>query len=222
MNTLVVNTKTYREGIGKNALKLAKLMEKVGKEYDVKMIIAVQPSDIHMISGEVEIDVYSQHMDAIDYGSHTGWILPYAIKEAGASGVLINHSEHRMRMEDIAYNIRIAKKIGLKAIACAGNVEVARAMATFQPDYVAIEPPELIGGDVSVTKAKPEIIKNAVDVIRKINEKVGVLCGAGIKRGEDVAKAIELGTNGILVASGVVKAKKRGEIIEEMARAMVI
>ena len=221
MNVIVVNVKTYKEGIGKNALELARIMEDVGNEYDVRMIIAVQPTDIFKIADDVSIEVFSQHMDAIDYGSNTGWILPHAIKEAGAKGVLVNHSEHRMKLEDIAFNMEMAKKIRLQTIACAGNVNVARALATFKPDYVAIEPPELIGGEISVTSARPEVIKNAVDAVRGINENVEVLCGAGIKNGGDVARAVELGAKGILVASGVVKARDRKMVLEDMARALV-
>ena len=221
MNVIVVNVKTYKEGTGKNALELARIMEDVGNEYGIRMIIAVQPTDIFKIADDVSIEVFSQHMDAIDYGSNTGWILPHTIKEAGAKGVLVNHSEHRMKLEDIAFNMEMAKKIGLQTIACAGNVNVARALATFKPDYVAIEPPELIGGEISVTSARPEVIKNAVDAVRGINENVEVLCGAGIKNGGDVARAIELGAKGILVASGVVKAKDRKMVLEDMARALV-
>ena len=221
MNVIVVNVKTYKEGTGKNALELARIMEDVGNEYGIRMIIAVQPTDIFKIADDVSIEVFSQHMDAIDYGSNTGWILPHAIKEAGAKGVLVNHSEHRMKLEDIAFNMEMAKKIRLQTIACAGNVNVARALATFKPDYVAIEPPELIGGEISVTSARPEVIKNAVDAVRGINENVEVLCGAGIKNGGDVARAIELGAKGILVASGVVKAKNRKAVLEDMARALV-
>ncbi|MCD6480685.1 MAG: triose-phosphate isomerase [Thermoplasmata archaeon] len=221
MNVIVVNVKTYKEGTGKNALELARIMEDVGNEYGIRMIIAVQPTDIFKIADDVSIEVFSQHMDAIDYGSNTGWILPHAIKEAGAKGVLVNHSEHRMKLEDIAFNMEMAKKIRLQTIACAGNVNVARALATFKPDYVAIEPPELIGGEISVTSARPEVIKNAVDAVREINENVEVLCGAGIKNGGDVARAIELGAKGILVASGVVKAKNRKMVLEDMARALV-
>ena len=221
MNVIVVNVKTYKEGTGKNALELARIMEDVGNEYGIRMIIAVQPTDIFKIADDVSIEVFSQHMDAIDYGSNTGWILPHAIKEAGAKGVLVNHSEHRMKLEDIAFNMEMAKKIRLQTIACAGNVNVARALATFKPDYVAIEPPELIGGEISVTSARPEVIKNAVDAVRGINENVEVLCGAGIKNGGDVARAIELGAKGILVASGVVKAKDRKMVLEDMARALV-
>jgi len=221
MNVIVVNVKTYKEGTGKNALELARIMEDVGNEYGIRMIIAVQPTDIFKIADDVSIEVFSQHMDAIDYGSNTGWILPHAIKEAGAKGVLVNHSEHRMKLEDIAFNMEMAKKIRLQTIACGGNVNVARALATFKPDYVAIEPPELIGGEISVTSARPEVIKNAVDAVRGINENVEVLCGAGIKNGGDVARAIELGAKGILVASGVVKAKDRKMVLEDMARALV-
>ena len=221
MSIIVVNTKAYEEGIGSKATELARIMEKIGKEYGVEMAIAVQPCDIYRVANETEIKVFSQHIDAIEYGSYTGWILPHAVKEAGGIGTLINHSEHRMKIEDIAKAIEVAKKLNLKIIACASNVAITKAVACFMPDYVAIEPPELIGGDVSVTKAKPGVVKNAVEAVKEINEKVKVLCGAGIKDGRDVAKAIELGTEGILVASGVVKAKDKEKVLEDMAEAMV-
>ena len=220
MGIIIVNTKAYEEGIGKNAVELAKIMEKVGEEYGIEMAIAVQPCDVYKVANDVSIDVFSQHIDAIEYGSHTGWILPHAVKEAGARGTLINHSEHRIKVEDIFTAAKIAGEIGLKRVICASVVEVASAVACFMPEYVAIEPPELIGGNVSVTKAKPEVVSGAVEAVKKINEKVKVLCGAGIKSGEDVAKAIELGAEGILVASGVVKAKDKEKVLTEMAEAM--
>lgn len=220
MNMIVVNTKAYKEAMGKNAVELAKIMEKVAKEYNVGMAIAVQPSDIYMVASQVSIPVFSQHIDAINYGSHTGWISPYAIKEAGADGTIINHSEHRMKMEDIAKAIEVAKEVELATIACASNVEITKAMACFSPDYIAIEPPELIGGDISVTKAKPNIVQRAVEAVKSIDDSIKVLCGAGIKDGKDVAKAVELGADGILVASGVVKAKDKEKVLIEMAEAI--
>ena len=80
-------------------------------------------------------------------------------------------------------------------------------MAAFAPDFIAVEPPELIGGDVSVTKANPFIIEDTVNSVKDVNKKISVLCGAGVKTGEDVAKALELGADGVLLASGVVKSK---------------
>ena len=75
----------------------------------------------------------------------------------------------------------------------------------FKPDYVAIEPPELIGSGIPVSKADPGIVRNSVAAVTDPNVKV--LCGAGISKGEDVKAALELGTVGVLLASGVVKAK---------------
>ncbi len=220
MGVIVVNTKAYKEGMGENLVELSRIMERIKEEYGVRMIVAVQPSDIRLIN-HFNIDVFSQHVDAIEYGSHTGWISPYAVKSAGAVGTLINHSEHRMKVEDIAKAVEISKKIRLETIICAGTSEISKAVACFSPDYVAVEPPELIGGDISVTKAQPEIVKKAVDSVHSINKNVKVLCGAGIKNGKDVSKAVELGAEGILVASGVVKVKEREKAIEDMAKAMV-
>ncbi len=218
---IIVNTKAYKEGIGRNAIKLAKIMENIENEYGVEMAIAVQPSDIY-ISNHVSIKVFAQHIDAIEFGSHTGWILPEAIKEAGASGTLINHSEHTMKIEEVEKIINRARNIGLKTVACASNIAITKAIACLSPDYVAIEPPELIGGDVSVTKAKPSIVKKAVEEVKKIDKKIKVLCGAGIKNGKDVKKAIELGTDGILVASGIVKAKDKEKVLKEMASSFTL
>ncbi len=221
MHVMIVNTKAYKEGIGNEAIKIAKIMEKVGKDTGIKMVIAVQPSDIYQVSSASSINVFAQHVDAISYGSNTGWILMEAIKNAGATGMLINHSEHRLKVEDIYAIVNKARKNKMESIVCASNNEIAKAVSIFSPDYVAIEPPELIGGDISVTKAKPSIVKKAVEEVNKIS-KAKVLCGAGIKNGEDAKKAIELGADGILVASGVVKAKDKEKIIKELAEAMII
>jgi triosephosphate isomerase len=102
--------------------------------------------------------------------------------------------------------VQKCRKAGLETIVCTNNLEVSKACAVLEPDYIAIEPPELIGGDISVTSADPDIIKSTVEIIKKLSPNVGVLCGAGVKTGDDVAKAIELGTEGVLLASGVTKA----------------
>ena len=216
---MVVNTKAYKEGIGKEAIKIAKIMEKVEEETGIKMIIAVQPADIYNVASAVNIDVFAQHFDAIEYGSHTGWIHIDSIKEAGAKGSIINHSEHRLTIDEIKKSVELLHQNKMESIVCASDNEIAKSVAVFEPDYVAVEPPELIGGDISVTKAKPSVIKSAVESVKA--SKAKLLCGAGIKSGEDVKKAIELGSHGILVASGVVKAKDKEKVIREMAEAMI-
>ena len=139
------------------------------------------------------------------------------MKAAGAVGTLINHSEHRLILADIDVCITRAKELGLDHIICSNNVATSKAIAAFSPDFVAVEPPELIGGDISVTTADPGIVSGSVDVVRQVDENVKVLCGAGVKNGKDVAKSIELGADGVLLASGVVKAKDKEVVIRDLA-----
>lgn len=214
---IVVNVKTYAEATGKKALEIAEIMDKVSRETGVSMAIAVQAADIRMISEKVSIPVFSQHIDPIKPGSHTGWTLADAIKEAGAVGTLINHSEHRLKLADIDECISIAKSLNLVQIVCSNNISTSKAIAALDPDFVAVEPPELIGGDISVTTANPEIVSGTVEEVRKINKDIKILCGAGVKNGKDVEKAIELGTDGVLLASGVVKAKDKEKVLRDLA-----
>lgn len=214
---IIVNVKTYAEATGEEARKLAVLMDEVSKETGVSMVIAVQSTDISLCAREVSIPVFAEHIDAITPGSHTGWILPQAVKEAGATGTLINHSEHRLKLADIESCISIAKKLSLSQVVCTNNVATSKAAAALSPEFVAVEPPELIGGDISVTTADPDIVRRSVEEVKKINDKVEVLCGAGVKRGEDVGKALELGADGVLLASGVVKADDKKEVLMDLA-----
>ncbi|HUT81779.1 MAG TPA: triose-phosphate isomerase [Candidatus Bathyarchaeia archaeon] len=214
---LLVNFKTYREGTGKKALELAKTCEKVANETNICIAIAVQATDIRMIASEVKIPVFAQHVDPILAGSNTGQIFIEAIKEAGAVGTLINHSEMKIKLASIAKIIDFTKEYNLFSCVCSSTSKIAGAVAVLEPNCCAIEPPELIGSGISVSTAKPEIISETVEIINKINPKVIPLCGAGITNNSDVKKALELGTKGILVASGVVKAKDPEQILTEMA-----
>jgi triosephosphate isomerase len=93
-------------------------------------------------------------------------------------------------------------------------------VAALKPDIMAIEPPELIGTGIPVSKAKPEVVTDTIKLVRKVNPKVVILCGAGIGQGEDVAAAKRLGTQGVLVASGIVKAKNPYKVMREFADAV--
>jgi len=215
--TIVLNVKTYAEATGVKALEIAKLMDKISQETGASMAIAVQATDISLCAKEVSITVFAEHIDPVKPGSHTGWTLPEAVKEAGAIGTLINHSEHRLKLADIDVCVTIAKELGLDHIVCTNNVATSKAAATFSPNFIAVEPPELIGGDISVTTANPGIVSSSVDAVKAIDKNVKVLCGAGVKNGKDVAKSIELGAEGVLLASGVVKAKDKERVIRDLA-----
>ena len=204
---IVVNFKTYTESAGERAVRIARYCEEVGKDHGVRIVPVPQIPDIFRVTCSVKIPVFAQHIDGVGAGSFTGHITAECIREAGASGTLINHSERRLLLSDIDSAVRAAKKAGLKTIVCTNNVAVTSAAAALSPDFVAIEPPELIGSGIPVSKADPGIVRGSVEAVKKINPGVETLCGAGISKGEDVAAALELGTSGVLLASGVIKAR---------------
>ena len=218
--TILVNFKTYAEGTGKQALELAKAAEKVSLETGVYMGLAPQLVDIAPIAHAVSIPIFAQHIDSISPGAYTGHVLPESVKEAGAIGTLINHSERRLTLAEIDSIISKTRELGLVAVVCGNNPEVSAATAVLNPDVIAIEPPELIGTRIACSKAKPEVVTGTVRLVRRVNSDVVILCGAGITTGDDVAAALRLGADGILVASGVVKAKSPYKVLLDFAETL--
>lgn len=214
---IVVNMKAYAESTGRKALQISKSAEDVARETGLEIAVAPSFVDLVKVKESVSIPVFSQHVDSITPGSHTGSITIENIRDWEIDGIIINHSERQVRVSEIDYVIKKSRELGLTSLVCSNNVDVTRAIAALGPDFVAIEPPELIGGDISVSVAKPEVISDSVKAVREINEKVQVLCGAGVKSGRDVRRAYELGSRGILVASGVVKAKDVKKALLDLA-----
>ncbi|MCW4007250.1 MAG: triose-phosphate isomerase [Candidatus Bathyarchaeota archaeon] len=216
---IIVNFKTYLEATGRKAVELAKQAEKVSKEIGITIAVAPQFTDISSVAKAVEIPVFAQHMDPIKPGSYTGHVLAESIKEAGAVGTLINHSERRLKLADIDAVIELTREQELISCVCVNNPSVSAAAAALKPDIVSIEPPELIGTGIAVSRVQPEVVTTTVKLVRNINSDVTILCGAGISHGEDVATAIRLGTQGVLVASAIVKAKDPYSVLREFADA---
>jgi triosephosphate isomerase len=213
---IVINFKAYRESFGRSALELAKLAEEVAEKSGIYIAVAVNYLDLPTIAKEVRIDVLSQHVDAVEFGSFTGAVNAEMIKEYGAKGSILNHSERRMKLADIDFCITKMKALGLVSIVCTNNISTTRAVAALEPDFVAVEPPELIGSGMAVSKVRPEIVEKSVRAAKEICRKIKVLCGAGITGYEDYVKALELGADGVLLASGIVKAKDRKRALEEL------
>jgi len=207
----IINFKAYKEAAGKNALKLAKICSKVAKQRKARIIACLQPADI-CISRKISIPVFAQHVDAVESGQATGYITADDVKKEGAKGTLLNHSEHKIPFAKLKKAAAICKKKNLKIVICASTPAEAKKVSRLKPDYIAIEPPELIGGKISVSEAKPGVIAKTAKAIRKIP----VLCGAGIHKKEDVKKAFQLGAKGILVASAVVKAKNPEKVLDDL------
>jgi len=216
---IIVNFKTYLESTGKNALSLAKQAEKAAKETGACIVVAPQAADLRLVAESVEIPVFAQHVDPIKPGSSTGHVLAEAVKEAGAVGTLINHSERQLRLIDIDATVALCREKGLVSCVCANNPSVSAAVTALKPDITSMEPPELIGSGISVSKSKPEVITDTVQLVKRIDPKMTILCGAGISTAEDVSIALKLGTQGVLVASGIVKAKDPYSVLRAFAEA---
>ncbi len=211
---VVVNFKTYESAHGVAAEELASIMGQI--ETDARMIAVVSAFDLSaVVSMAPNLEIWTQHLDPINFGSNTGWLHPETAIQRGAKGTLINHAEHKVSIEHIAMLLDSVPE-GFTVCACAADIDEARALSALQPDYVAVEPPGLIGGEISVTTADPEIVSGTARAIREISKDVGILCGAGVKNGQDVAKAIELGTSGVLLASGVTKVKDAKSALEDL------
>jgi triosephosphate isomerase len=216
---IIVNFKTYKESSGKKAVALAKICEKVANSSNSVIAVAVQAADIKAVADSVSIPVFAQHIDGATYGAHTGAVVAENVKQNGAEGTLLNHSEKKVSSDELAAAVKRCKEAGLVSIVCAATAKEAESVARLKPDFIAIEPPELIGGDVSVSTARPELIAETVKKVHKVAT-IPVLCGAGVKTAEDVRKAIELGTAGVLLASGVTKAKNPEKVLKELVAGM--
>ncbi len=215
--TLIVNFKNYMQAQGTRGLSLAKEIEKVAKELSVEIAVAPPAPLLMKVAEEVDIPVLAQHVDPVPASSTTGFVPPESVKEAGCVGSIINHSEHKIPHETVKEVIEAMKENNLATVVCADSEREAKDLASFSPDFIAIEPPELIGTGIPVSKAKPEVVRNGVRVVKEVNSEIAVLCGAGISSGEDVKKALELGSEGVLVASAIVKAENPYLLTKEMS-----
>ena len=211
---VVVNFKTYETAHGASAEDLARTM--AGIETPARLVAAVSAFDVEaVVEAAPSLEVWCQHLDPVGFGSNTGWLHPLTAIERGASGTLINHAEHKVSLEHVTMLLEQAPE-GFVICACAADIEEARALSALDPTFVAVEPPELIGGDISVTSADPEIVSNTAKVVKDVCASVGVLCGAGVKTGDDVKLAIQLGASGVLLASGVTMSGDQLESLENL------
>ena len=217
---IILNFKNYTRSIGENGVILSKIAEEVAKEVGVEIVVCPQTVDIHRIHQSVSIPIFAQHTDPNNSGGHTGNNLMEAMIQSGASGTLVNHSEHQLRLADIEKIVTKAKKLDFFTCVCANNLQTSRAISALDPPACAMEPPELIGSGISVT-TKPDLVKQTIQAIKETNTSVTPLVGAGVSTAKDVSEALQLGAEGVLLASGFVKAKEPKSVLLEMANAMI-
>lgn len=217
---VILNYKVYAEASGRRAVEFTKAIERAAAGRDVSVAVAPQAVDLARVAASTTLPVLAQHVDSVAPGNGTGATLVEAIAEAGAKGSLLNHAERRLTLAELDACITRLGRAGLARVVCTDTARTTRAAAALGPEFVAIEPPALIGGDVSVTTADPEIVRESVRAAKASDPAVRVLCGAGVKTGADLAKALELGADGVLLASAVMRAKDPAAALGELLRGL--
>lgn len=209
---IIINFKKYKVGI--EALKLAKQIEK----YLPKAIVAVSAIDIEIIKSKTKLTLIAQYADP-EKGDRTSFNTLKALKEAGAKGTLINHSEHPIKIQDIYKTLLLSKKLKMKGIVCASNLRGMKSILNYRkvkPYAIAFEDPKLISTGKSVTRYEHKILINFIKIMKKTN--IIPLCGAGISKAEDVQQAYKLGCKGVLIASAIANAKNPIPLLKELRK----
>ena len=199
---------------GERFLKLAKAVDKIALKYDLDVILTPQYADIRLIAENTErVHVYAQHMDTLYPGRGLGSVLPESLKEAGAVGVMLNHAEKKLTLEQVKRSIERADEVGLATIVCADTVEEIEAIAKMGPNLIVAEPTELIGTGVASDMG---YVRDTIEAVRRINPGIMVLQGAGISGPEDVANVIRAGAEATGCTSGIIKNSDPEAMAEEM------
>jgi len=214
---ILVNFKTYQRGSGEKAVELAEICQEVQKETGMEIIPVVQALDLGFVVTKHE-QVWLQHLDLSPSGAFTGSINLETGLERGARGVILNHAEKKLPPGKIRQVIKRCRdqRCNFRVLVCCRSLTQARKCLKFKPDFLAYEPVELIGGKISVSQAKPGIVKNFIELTKG---KTFPVIGAGIKMAEDIKIGLELGAKGFLVASGVVLTKDPKKQLLEFTKA---
>lgn len=213
---IVVNFKAYESALGAEAHALAQLHDSVNQAFHGTLAIAVSALDLSTVANLVDLPVFIQHVDPVEYGARTGHIPPAAARASGAYGTLLNHAEHRLPFDVLEKTMALCKQAGLFTIVCAESPEKVSEFLSLAPDAIAYEPPELIGGTVSVSQAQPEVIRKVVEIAGDIP----LLVGAGVKTDEDTRVSLQLGAKGVLLASGVTLATDPSAVLAKLIDGM--
>jgi len=220
LRTLLVNFKNYPEILGEGSVRLAQAIQRVSNATEIEAIAAPPTPMLALVASKTKVKVFSQTVGSMSGDKTTGEILPEAVRAAGATGTILNHSESRRSPSELRKLVPRLTSMGMEVCLCSQTAGEAARLAALKPKYLAIEPPELIGSGIAVSKARPELVQRTVTVVRRAGFQGEILCGAGIVSGEDVSKAVELGVDGVLVASSVVKAPDWASKVRELARSL--
>ncbi len=203
---------------GKTLLDMAIGLDKLSEKYDIDVVLDIPDTEIFNVAQHVKrVHVYSQHMDSLPVGRGMGRTLPEAVKAAGAVGVMLNHAERKLTLDEIEKAIKRADEVGLATMVCADSVEEVKAIAKLSPNIIVAEPSELIGTGKPADKA---YVDEVIRVIREINPDIKPFPSAGITKGEDCYNIIKAGASASGCSSAIAKAADPLKLAEEMIAAV--
>lgn len=203
---------------GQTLVDMAKGLDKLAEKYNVDVVLDIPDTEIFNVAQNVKrVHVYSQHMDSIPVGRGMGRTLPEALKAAGAVGVMLNHAEHKLTIEEIEKAIKRADELGLATMVCADSIEEVKAIAKLGPNILVAEPSELIGTGKPADK---EYVDEVIRVIKEINPDIKPFPSAGISKGQDCYNIIKAGASASGCSSAIAKAENPLKLAEEMIAAV--
>ncbi len=205
---------------GADAVRLAVEADRLAAELGVSIVFDPQAVDIPAVAAATSrILVFAQHMDPVPPGRGVGAVLAEALRDAGAVGTLLNHSEKPMPLGAMARAIERARATGLLTLVFADSPEEAAALAHLGPDIVLAEPPELIATGVSAGNVMAGFVADTVAAVKAIDPAILVMSGAGVNGPGDVEAMIRLGLDGTGSSSGILRADDPVGVMTEMLEA---
>jgi triosephosphate isomerase (TIM) len=202
----------------KELLELSSAASVASAAYDVRVIITPPALDLEIVKAlEPELWVFAQGMDLAQLGPSTGALLPEALADVGADGVLLNHPERPLSDDDVAAGVERAHRCHLLAMVCAEDESQARTVATYGADIVLSEPRRLIG--TSIGAARPWI-PHVNRAVSEANPHALVMHGGGIAHPSDVLNVMSQGADGTGCTSAVVFADDRLAVTHSLIRAV--
>ena len=203
---------------GDDVLALAKAADAASEKYGVDIIFTTPLVELRRVAENTKrLFVFAPHMDPLVPGRGLADVLPESLVAAGAQGVMLNHCEKPVSLAVLAQTIKRADEVGLATIVCTDTIHEAAAVAHLAPNIIVAEPTALIGtGQTS----DAEYTKQSIEAVKQVNPDIFVLQGAGISNGEDVYRVIFAGAEATGTSSGVIKAKDRAAMVDEMIGAV--
>lgn len=202
---------------GKDIIELAKIAERASLRHNVEVIFTTPYVNINEVSAKTEhIHIFAPHIDCAPIGRGLANVLPESVRQAGATGVMLNHTEKQLSVAELISTIERAKGLDMMTIICATSIAETCAVAALHPDMIVSEPLELIGTGNAVGEC---FVRSAMDCVFKTDPNIGVLVAAGVHNGEDVYRIIRAGADATGSSSAIALAREPERVVDEMLEA---